>query len=176
MLNESLLIKRLKAKDNLALQELINEFEPRLFKAALLLTKNDQEAEELVCDTFTDVYFSIKRFKQESGFFSWLYSILLHKFYYRLKRRKREVVLKDGLVQVNDCSDNQNLVHFQQSLPDLLGRLSSDHQKVILLRYLEGMKLKDIAQVLKIPENRVKVRLHRALNNLRKISETSNLL
>ena len=179
MLNETLLIQRLQAKDARAFQELINEFGPRLFRAARLLTGNEQEAEELTSDTFTDAFFAIRRFRQESNLFSWLYGILLNKFYYRQRRRKREVSLNDSLqpsVRPINTSDNEMLNNLQEYLPRLLGKISLEHREVILLKYLEDMKIEEISRLLKIPEGTVKTRLHYAIINLRKMMKEMNLL
>lgn len=181
MLNESLFIKKLQAGDNRAFQELIKEFEPRLSRVAKLLTANEQETEELVSDTFVGAFFSIKRFKQESSLFSWLYSILLNKFYYRLGRRKREVAFKFSFKQIAKTikfsdRDEEKRVLFRQYLPDLLNRLSRDHKEVVLLKFLEQMKIKEITKILKIPESTVKMRLQRAIINFRKILKESDFL
>lgn len=174
MLNEALFIKRLQAKEESAFRELSNEFGPRLLRATKLLTANEQEAEELVSDTLADAFLSINKFKQESQLFNWLYGILLNKFYYRCRRRKREVILESSF----DLASQEKPLLPQQYylLPDLLSKLSPDHQAIILLRYLEGMKLKEIAKVLKISENTVKTRHHRAISNLRDFLKIRNLL
>ncbi len=177
MLNEIDLIKRLQAADENALEELIGEFEPRLFRAAKVLTGHEAEAEELVCDTFSDAFLGIKRFRKESGLFSWLYGILLNKFYYRLRQRRRETRFENASQVIINQDSNQIAVKFGQGdLTDWLGYVSYQHREVILLRYLEGLKIKEIARALQISENNVKVRLHRALNSLRKILEDGNLL
>ncbi len=181
MLNESLLIKRLKAGDNIAFQELINEFEPRLSRAAKVLGSNKQETEELVSDTFAAVFFGIKRFKQKSSLFSWLYGILLNKFYYRLGRRKREIALEVSLsyfikAMTTPDREKESLVLFQQYLPGLLSKIPQDQQEVILLKYLEGMQVKEIAKSLNIPESTINDRLYRARNNLRKILKNKKFL
>lgn len=181
MLNEALLIKRLQAEDASAVQELINEFEPRLLRAAKLLTTSEQEAEELVGETFADAFFSIKRFRQESTFFSWLYSILLNKLHYRLERRKREIVLEFPFQQMarttkSSSRDEDRLTLFRQYLPVLLNKLSPDHREVIILKFLEQMKIREIAQVLKIQESTVKMRLQRAIIIFKKILKESDFL
>lgn len=179
MLNEALLIKKLQAKENIAFQELSNVFGPRLFRTAKLLTTNEQEAEELVSDALADAFFDIKKFKQKSSLFSWLYRILLNNFYDRLRRRKREVAFKASFQHAArsiDTPDKETLFVFQQYLPDLLSSLSHDQREVVLLKYLEGMKVKEIARSLKIPESTVNIRLYRARINLRKILKKSKFL
>lgn len=181
MINEARLVKRLQAKDNIAFQELMNEFGPRLLVAAKLLTGNILAAEELVTDTLTDVFFAIKRFRGKSGLFTWLYGILLNKFYSQLKRRKREVAIDDFLLQEIKTKDisgtDKNLSSLvQQYLPGLLGKISPDHREVILLKYFEDMKINEIARVIKVPAGTVKTRLHHAIFNLRKVIKGMNLL
>lgn len=181
MLNEASLIKKLQAKDNLAFQELINEFGPRLFRAAKLLTANEPEAGELVSDTFTNAFLGINKFRQKSSLFNWLYRILLNRFYYQLRPRRREVRLDGSFQQIIQAMatpdpDRETLTVFRQHLPVLLRKLSQEHQEIILLKYLEAMKIKNIATGLRITESAVKMRLQRALFNFRKILKESDLL
>lgn len=178
MLNEALLVKRLQAKDEGALRELINEFELRLLRAAELLTANEQEAEELVYDTFTQAFFSIKKFKQESSLFRWLYRILLNKFYDQLRRRRREIILKSTFQHTMAKSVDAPEKHIlsQQYFLYLLSKLHIDQQEILLLRYLEGMKVREISMILNIPQGTVKTRLHYTLSQLKKIIKEMNLL
>ncbi len=172
MLNEVLLIKRLRVKDNAAFQELIDEFGPRLFKAAKSLTTNEQEAEELITDTFANAFIGIKKFKQESSLYSWLYRILFNRFYYLSRQRKKEITLGisfQDIAQAIAGPNRETTNLFRQYLPGLISRLSRDQQEAVLLRYLESMEIKDIAKFLRITEGAVNIRLHRARNNLRKI-------
>jgi RNA polymerase sigma-70 factor, ECF subfamily len=182
MLNEVLFIKRLQAGDNIAFQELINEFGPRLFRAARLLNADEQAAEELVSDTLADAFVDINQFKYQASLFSWLYRILLNNFYDQLRHRKREASFKDSflksMTQSGGVVDHELKVlsDFQQHLPVLLSKLSGEHREIILLKFLEGMKIKEIAEALKIPENTVKARIRRALIKSRKIMKRGNLL
>ncbi len=181
MLNESLLIKKLQAKDENAFREMINEFGPRLLKTAKLLTASNHESEELVFDTFTNAFLGINKFKQKSSLFNWLYRILLNRFYYQLRPRQREVRLDASFQPIVQAMttpdpDQKTLTVFRQHLPVLLRKLSQEHQEIILLKYLEEMKVKEIATSLKITESAVKMRLQRALINFREILKESDLL
>ncbi len=181
MLNEALFIKRLRAGDNIAFQELINAFGPRLLNTAKLLNSNNYEAEELVSDTFADAVLGINKFKQESSLISWLYRILFNRFYKQRRQRKREAVFKASFrheIKTVDFSDpdKKTLLLFQQYLPGLLSRLSHEHKEVVLFKYFGEMKLKEIARVLRIPESTVKTRLHYAIINSRRFLKDMNLL
>lgn len=182
MLNEASFVKRLQAKEESAFQELIIEFGPRLLRTAKLLTGNESSAEELVCDTFANAFLGINKFRQESNLFTWLYRILLNEFYYQLRRHRKEIVL-DAFIQQQILkmlgmtnSDPTALAFSRQYLSDLLSKVSAEHREVLLLKYIEGLSIKEIVQYLKIPENTVKTRLHRAINNLRKLLEQGNFL
>jgi RNA polymerase sigma-70 factor, ECF subfamily len=168
MPDEALFIKRLQAGDNIAFQELISEFAPRLLRAARLLITNTAEADELVCDTLAESFCCIRNFKQQSTLFTWLYGILLNKFYYRLRHIKRDSSLKNYLPSAEVVSHARGFFD-RQELSDLLSHLSPEQREIILLKYLEGMKFKEISRALDIPENTVKTRLHRGMEKLRKI-------
>lgn len=170
------MVKRLQAGDDSAFQELINEFGPRLLHTARALTAHEPEAEELVCNTFTNAFLGMGRFKQDADLFTWLYRILLNEFYHQLRRRKRELGLDASLPQVAKLMvtpelEPETISLFRQHLPGLLAMIPSDQRDVILLKYLEGMRIKEIAAFLDIPENTVKTRLHRGIINLREILE-----
>lgn len=180
LLDEALLIKKLRARDESAFQELINGFGPRLFKTARLLTGSHQAAEELVADTLTNAFMGINKFKQKSSLFNWLHRILLNRFYYQIRPHKKEVRF-DGSVRslaramAGPDPDQETLAVFRQQLPVLLRRLSREHQEIILLKYLEEMKVRDIAAHLGITESAVKMRLQRALIIFRNLLKDSDL-
>jgi RNA polymerase sigma-70 factor (ECF subfamily) len=179
MTDENLLIQRLQADDESAFKELLDSFGPRILRAAKILTGNNSASEELTSDTLSDAYFAIKRFRGESGLFTWLYRILLNKYYSWLRQQKKAVSLDISLTFIEaprEDSNKETLDVFQNNLSGILDKISPEHKEVILLKYMEEMKIEDISEILKIPEGTVKTRLHHAINNMRKIMKEMNLL
>jgi RNA polymerase sigma-70 factor (ECF subfamily) len=179
MLDEDALVKRLQSGDPKAPQELISIFGPRILGSARLLTKDYQSAEELASDTIADAILSIRNFRQSGGLFSWIYGIMLNKFYYHRRRQKREAQLISSLQYIRQSANqttSNTLVGIKDLIPQFLQKIPSHQREVILLKYLEGKRLEEIAQILRIPRGTVKSRLHNAISRLRKILKKMNLL
>jgi RNA polymerase sigma-70 factor (ECF subfamily) len=148
-------------------------YSPRLLKAAYLLCGNEAEAEDAVQDTFVRIMRSVRNFNGKSAIFTWLYGILLNVI--REKRRKKRfdfVSTPDSYPEVRMSSDRDPTLREKEKLlmvEKLLSKLSADHREVLVLRYFEGLKISEMATMLKIPPGTVKSRLHNATQGLRKV-------
>lgn len=172
-------ILRLKSGDPDAFEELVERFGSRLTHHARSLTRNTALSEELVADTFTEAWSGIKGFRGESGIIHWLLGILVNRFRLacRHSHRKSTLLQKYTPPAAGQEGEGTGLLDaFREVLPDLLDDLSADHREVVVLRYLEGMKLAEIAQTLNIPEGTAKSRLFLATAKMRKFLKGMNFL
>jgi len=154
------------------IDELNRLYGERLLRSAFLLCGNRMDAQDLAQDTFVQVMESIKRFRGESSFYTWMHGILLNlsRRHYRQQAR---------LEYDNDLSDQTESPHATEQTEPLdlekassamrkaLQALSAPHREIIVLRYFEAMKIEDIARQLKISNGTVKSRLHYATQCLR---------
>ena len=156
--------------DSNAFSEIVNRYTRPIFSLAYRLLESTEEAEDAVQDVFFNAYRSLRSFKLEARFNSWLYTIAANKIrsHLRKKNRRRGSVSLNGdnAPDLPDIRENPQLRVISQSeekrAEELLSTLKPIYRIAFVLRFMEGMELRDMAEVLEIPLGTVKARLHRA--------------
>jgi RNA polymerase sigma-70 factor, ECF subfamily len=164
--------------------ELITRYHTRLYNAALRLVDTPEDAADVVQDAFLNAYQSLRSFKGDAEFFTWMYRIAFN-VAISLKRKKKAAVSLsalepgqngkrhepvDGSEYVKpgaalERSEDEQLLHMA------LARLSGEHRDVLVMKDIDGLKYEEIADVLKVPIGTIRSRLHRARLELRELLE-----
>jgi RNA polymerase sigma-70 factor (ECF subfamily) len=178
-----MLIERAQHGDRTSLNELIRKYETRAYQYAFRLTRNPEEAADVVADAFVRVYNALPNFKGNAQFTTWLYRILTNCYLdHRKKESKRQTTSLDAAVETNE-GEMERQVEDPHGTPedDLLRsergrqvetalRTLPDYQRsMILMFHAEQMSYEEIAESLDLPIGTVKSRLNRARLSLREI-------
>ncbi len=158
-------------------------FMPALYAAAMRMTRNPSDAEDLVQETYLKAYRSFDQFSAGTNLKAWLYRILTNTFinlYRKKKRSPDEVDIED----VDDfylynrldetATDSQSAeAEFIASVPEAsvreaLDSLPDNFRIPVILADVEGFQYKEIAQILDVPIGTVMSRLHRGRRALQK--------
>ena len=162
-----------RARDPVALQELVEFYGDRLLRSAALLCGNEADAQDLVQDTFVEAIRSAHRFRGRSTVYTWLHAILLNLTRHYYRRRKRIIYAeetKNGEMAAEaEEPARADLEVANAALSAALRRLSTPHREVLVLRYYEHLKIHEIAALLEISKGTVKSRLHYAIEELQKL-------
>jgi RNA polymerase sigma-70 factor (ECF subfamily) len=153
-------------KDETAFRELYRRHTPRLFMlVARLLARGDDEAEDVVQETWIHAFESLGRFEWNSAFSTWLTGIGLNRARDRIRRygRSRE----DRVDAVPDIAVVPDPHETRIDLERAIGRLPDDQRLVFVLHDVEGMKHREISERLDIPEGTSKTLLSNARLRLR---------
>lgn len=178
-LNDSEIISRVLAGDHQAFAGLVDRYKSYVFTLALRFTRNREDAEEVSQDIFVKAFRALADFKGNSKFSTWLYTIVNNTCITFLRKKKLETYSLDreGVFEAADAIDSgmqANQVE-QKSKVGMVNQaislLSPDDAEVITLFYKAEQSLEEIARVLGIEPNTVKVRLHRARTRLREKME-----
>lgn len=178
------LVKRCQAGDREAFNEIIRSYQKKVLNLAYQILGNYAEAVDLTQDAFIKAYLSIKRFRGEASFYTWLYRITVNlcknklKYwerhgYYKKRSLDEPVELKEGNVKVDLVSGKPNPVESLESKEKIaiirkaIDTLNETHRTVLILRDREMMQYEEIAKVLKCEVGTVKSRLHRARSMLK---------
>ena len=142
-------------------ERLVAEYGDRLYAAAMLLCRNNGDAEELVFRTLAQAVGKIRQYKPSGDFFSWLYTILLN--FYRMEGRKNrpDIVLvgsPQDLPQIPVGENNDAA----EEMREMVRQLPSQIRETVILKYFSGMSIEEIATTLGIPPGTVKSRLFSA--------------
>lgn len=159
------------------------QFAPQLYSAALRMTRNPADAEDVVQETFLKAYRAYGSFQAGTNLKAWLYRILTNTYinrYRKAQRRPSEVELGElqdlylfkRLGETSGASESAESEVLEQFVDtDVIQALESlpDNFRVpVLLADVEGFAYKEIAEMLEIPIGTVMSRLHRGRKALQK--------
>ena len=182
---ESRFVYRLKANEDAAYDELVRVYHASIFHVAFRMLGDSGESSDVVQEIFLKVFRNIDGFKGESALKTWIFRIAFSEILNRLrwwKRRHRSSTVSldadpnnSGIGQSYNFSDNRpnpeqalQTKEQEQAILQALGKLSSDHRSIIVLRDIEGFSYGEIADVLGISIGTVKSRLARARSDLKR--------
>jgi len=158
------LVRKSKKGNNSAFSVLIKSYEKDLYKVAIAMTKNDDDALDCIQEAILQAYISIKDLRQDEYFKTWLIKILINKCNALLKKNKKILNL-DVNTSKNDTVEQSDRLE----LKDSINNLDSDLKIIVILYYYEDMSIKDISESLNIPQGTIKSRLSRARSKLKEM-------
>ena len=181
MTDERALIAASKSGDSAALDALVRTHQDRVYGFAMRMCRNVEDAKDILQETFLGVIRSIREFREESKFSTWLYRIASNAC---LKKRRRgvheptpeqELSLDDlrprpdaegRRPEIADWSGDAEraLLHGELSarMENAIDKLPKDYKIVLVLRDVEGLSAEETAQAVGLSVPAVKSRLHRA--------------
>jgi len=183
---EEILIVRAKTGDIESFEELIQNHQQKAFNIAYRMLGNLEDANDVTQEAFLRVYRSIDKFKGNSSFSTWLYSIVNNVCIDFIRKHKKTKVIY--------IDDNQYQEGYQKEIPDrknapedllekkeikervhdAINQLNYDQRTIIILRDIQGFSYQEIAEILNISEGTVKSRISRGRNNLKEILHATN--
>lgn len=179
--DDTLLIERFQRGDHKAMDALIQKHQARAYQYAYRLTKDVEEASDVVSEAFVRVYRALGNFKGESAFTTWLYRILTNCYLdMRKKQNSRRTIslddsqpTEDGDLQLQ-VEDTAPTPHQHAESRERIRTISAavdelpEYQKAMIMMYhVEMLSYEEIAESLDLPIGTVKSRLNRARTTLR---------
>lgn len=168
--------------------ELIEQFTPRLLSVAKRFLNNDDDAADAVQDAFVLAISSFAGFRHKSSVYTWLYRILVNVCLMKLRSASSERCLSlEVISRISDCGRGWELPDALASQPHeklesdetvslvrrCIDRLPWDYRAIILLRDIEQLSTDETATLLRVSSGVVKTRLHRARRALRALIEVT---
>lgn len=171
--NDRELVYAARLGDERAFDALFYRYRDGIFRLALAITKDPSTAEEIVVDTFARADRAMDRLEPDDSLRPWLYRVAINESY---DRRPRKGVTyssiddsADELVANDDASPSQlaERAELRRVVLECVDTLDPKHRTVVVLHYLNGLNLAEIAVIVECPVGTVKSRLHYALRRLR---------
>ncbi|NNL02982.1 MAG: sigma-70 family RNA polymerase sigma factor [Eudoraea sp.] len=174
------LIKKVIRGESNAYAELVDRYKHMVYTLALKIVKNREDAEEVAQDTFFKAYSSLKYFKGDSKFSTWLYKIAYYGSLDYLKKNKRRVETTKldiseeyKIASMDDALDGMESKERAEIIKHAIQELPGEDAVLITLYYFEMQSMKEISKVMGLAPNTVKVRLFRGRKRLAKILENT---
>ena len=171
--HDRLLAEKAVARDTEAFGELYDKHVVRVYRHIYYLVNSVSEAEDLTGQTFLRAWEAIDRYEDRGvPFVSWLLRIAHNQAVSHLRSLRQRSQLHDGLVD-EDAFRNPEKVAEQQvdeeRVRQAILRLGHDQRQVIVLRFVEDLEYRQVAEIVGKSVAAVRVIQHRALCNLRKL-------
>jgi RNA polymerase sigma-70 factor (ECF subfamily) len=174
-------IAAVKAGDREEISRMVDLYSPVVYRLANKMVGNEQDAEDVLQETFFKVLRSLKTFEEKSSLATWIYRITVNEALMVLRKRKPDPLeleksrdddeAIDPPVEIVDwcCLPERELMdeESRQFLNRAVGLLSPGLRAVFLLRDVEGLSVRETSEALKVSESVVKTRLLRARLKLR---------
>jgi RNA polymerase sigma-70 factor (ECF subfamily) len=162
-------------------EELIQRYSNKVFSLASRLTRNTEDAEEVLQDVFVTVFRKIAGFEGKSSFSSWLYRVTVNAAFMKLRKRRQDpsVSLDEILTHVsivpalksheNSHVDSVSIRHqMREALEQAISKLPDEYRPVFILRDIDGLTSREVGKILDLTVPAVKSRLHRSRLMLRR--------
>lgn len=177
-MNEQTLVRLAREGDREALRILFDQNKDKIFALAYHYTKNSQDAEDILQDTFIKAFRSLPRFNLQNGtrFSPWLYRIGINSSIDHLRRSKSvkkhhaEVGNLENISSDDSNSDPaliQQKSELREKIDQTLKTLSDQQRMVFILKHYQQLTIREIAEHLSITEGGVKKQLFRAVNSMK---------
>ncbi|MGI6577487.1 MAG: RNA polymerase sigma factor [Eubacteriales bacterium] len=179
MYDENKLVQLAAKGDDRAFEELVALYEKRVYTMALRMTGNQDDACDISQEAFIRMYRSLKGFKGDAKFSTWVYRIVSNLCidFNRKAKRIKQVPLESTdedepfTITISDdrFDPERNLERSEivRAINRALDTLSEEHKEIFILRELNGLSYAEIAEVMMIEEGTVKSRLFRAREKMR---------
>ncbi len=180
---DSEMVKAVLAGEVEAFQALVERYERRIYYVVFGMVRNPVDAREIAQEAFVKAFKNLSSFRLESKFYTWLCRIAMNlsiDHHRRMKHRshaeyddQRTSGADSGVIELASRRDNPSAkvarIHLRARILAAFDQLPEDQRQVVVLRELEEMSYKEIADILEIPEGTVMSRLYYARRKLQQL-------
>ncbi|MCX6618698.1 MAG: sigma-70 family RNA polymerase sigma factor [Acidobacteria bacterium] len=187
---EVALVRRAQRGEQEAFREIVQRYQGKVFSIIHGILRNRNDAEDIAQQVFTKIYFSLGKFDFRSALVTWIYKITVNECYDYLRKQKvRKLTFESDLseddlrridntedVRRNPAADVDRQTELREIVVRLLDRLSAEERQLLILKEVEGYPVEELAHMLSMNENTVKVKLFRARQKLVKVAKKTGLM
>jgi len=176
------LVRRAQHGDKEAFEVLVQKHQGRVFAVAGGILRNQEDVEDIAQQVFLKAYFSLKRFDQRAAFSTWLYKITVNECWDLLRKRKVRPLVFESELTEEQAHTYQSAEEKPEHAPDVSDRLETRQQlerwmecleerdrEMLVLKEVQGFTVEEIAGMMEINGNTVKVRLFRARQRIAEV-------
>ncbi len=181
---EGALVRRAQEGDEAAFREVVTRYQYKVFSIIHGIVRQRNDVEDIAQQVFAKVYFSLRNFDFRSSLITWIYKITVNEcFDYLRKKKVRKLVYESDMSEdesrrvENSEPPTDRSVRTDTTLArrdyivKLLDRVSDEEKQLLMLKEVEGYSVEELASMLKMNENTIKVKLFRARQKLVKAAQ-----
>jgi RNA polymerase sigma-70 factor (ECF subfamily) len=179
--DESALVARAREGDAAAFNELVNRYSRKIYRLAKHITQNDEDAEDVLQETFLKAFEHLGDFQGQSKFYTWIVRIAVNESLMKLRKRKsdrtvpldepvdtgEDTVVREIAVWDENPEQKYSRDELGEILEEAIQSLKPAFRTVFVLRDIEELSTEETAEALGISVPAVKSRLLRARLQLR---------
>jgi len=174
------LVLKMQRGEESAYQLVVDQYGKRVYNFAMRYANDDHFACEVVQQTFIQVFEKIDQLKDPSKLKSWLYRIASNNCISqgRSLSRRRKVEVDEALMHVADAPSPSHHIErkeLKELVLNILQLIPPEQRQVIIMKEYEGLKFREIADILNTSENTIKARMYYGLDAMKKIMIQKNL-
>lgn len=175
------LLERARSGDTQALEELLRVVQPQIYRFGMKMCRHPEDAEDVLQDTMLAVARSLRNFEGKSSMSTWLYSIARNSCVKKRRKSKFAPAEEESLERLqadtaeqieSTAADPRSEAESREAWEQVgtaIQKLDPEYREVLLLRDVEGLSAKEVAEVVGVSVAAVKSRLHRARGMLREV-------
>ncbi len=176
--DEALLIKSAQKGNDAAMEALLFMYEKKIYNVAYRYMGNEADAYDMAQESLIKIYKSIRTFRHESSFSSWVYRLTVNTCLDGIRKRKNEPLSLDSTIESGFLIEDKNSstpeahtlnIESREDIQAAINTLSEDHRITVILRDIQGLSYEEISESLSISIGTVKSRLSRGRQRLREI-------
>jgi RNA polymerase sigma-70 factor (ECF subfamily) len=181
---EGSLVRRAQAGDDSAFREIVEKYQSKVFSIIHGIVRQRNDVEDIAQQVFAKVYFSIRNFDFRSSLITWIYKITVNEcFDYLRKKKVRKLVYESDMSEdevrrventepvVDRAVRTDSTLARRDYIVKLMDRVSDEEKNLLMLKEVEGYSVEELAGMLKMNENTIKVKLFRARQKLVKAAQ-----
>jgi len=181
---EGSLVRRAQSGDEAAFREIVERYQSKVFSIIHGIVRQRNDVEDIAQQVFAKVYFSIRNFDFRSSLITWIYKITVNEcFDYLRKKKVRKLVYESDMSEdevrrventepsLDRATRTDSTLARRDYIVKLLDRVSPEEKQLLMLKEVEGYSVEELAGMLSMNENTIKVKLFRARQKLVKAAQ-----
>jgi len=173
-ISDETLVKNIKGGDTESFAVIVERYKIQIYNLMYRYSGSADEADDMTQEAFCRVYEKLGGYRSKASFFSWLYTVALNYARDWHKKTQREYAKINRFAVDQQFSSSATEFNYEskektQLLIEALGRVSADNREIIILKYRHDCTIKELAEIFKLSESAVKMRIQRTLKELHQI-------
>ncbi len=181
---EGALVRRAQDGDQTAFQEIVERHQSKVFSIIHGIVRHRNDVEDIAQQVFAKVFFSLRSFDFRSSLITWIYKITVNECFDYLRRKKVRKLVYESDMSEDESRRVENIEPMSERstrtdttlarrdyIVKLMDKVSDEEKQLLMLKEVEGYSVEELASMLHMNENTIKVKLFRARQKLVRASQ-----